>query len=71
MRENDVPNPSPEYFGYDVDKVPGVKCLGCDEPIGDGEYREVRAFARFGGMSFACLRCWLRWHPADGQLELF
>lgn len=45
------------FYGYDIDKVPKVKCLFCHKPIGDEEYVEVITVARFGQMLFAHKRC--------------
>lgn len=44
-------------WGYDLDKVPQVRCSRCREPIGDEEYVEDPMFARFGTMFFFHKRC--------------
>lgn len=49
-------DPHPVY-GYDRSRVPGVRCLHCDEPIGDERYVEITMIARFGTMYFAHERC--------------
>lgn len=48
--------PHPKY-GYDMNEVPKVECLRCEEPIGHEEYVEVAMLARFGQMSFLHARC--------------
>jgi hypothetical protein len=44
-------------WGYDIDKVPSVHCLSCEEPIGDEPYEEITILARFGQMLFSHKRC--------------
>lgn len=44
-------------WGYNLDKVPGVHCFRCDEPISDREYIECTSFARFGEMYFYHVDC--------------
>jgi hypothetical protein len=54
--EEKIPNLHPVY-GYDVNKVPAVKCLYCNDFIGSEEFIEIEIFARFGQMLFAHKRC--------------
>jgi len=49
-------DPHPRY-GYDRNKVKTVRCLMCDELIGDEEYVENTSLARFGNMFFTHRRC--------------
>ena len=51
-------------YGYDMDKVPGKKCLMCHELIGNEEYVEEKSCARFGQMLFMHKRC----DPDDGSI---
>lgn len=44
-------------WGYDLDRVKHVQCLMCKEPIGNEEYVEYTALARFGQMLFIHKRC--------------
>ncbi len=46
----------PEW-GYDLDLVPSIHCLSCDEPIGGEPYVEDVGFVRFGDMLFYHKRC--------------
>jgi hypothetical protein len=51
-------------FGYDLDLVPSICCLRCDEPIGDEPYVEEAGVARFGDMFFLHQRCAIGdWKP--------
>jgi hypothetical protein len=58
-------NPAPEFFGYDENAVSAVKCLVCDQAIGEQRYKEVRTLSRFGQMLFECLACWSRENAAQ------
>lgn len=44
-------------WGYDLDRVKDVKCLLCGQRIGNEEYVEDTAWARFGQMFFIHKRC--------------
>lgn len=44
-------------WGYDLDRVPSVRCLLCGHPIGDEAYAEETTLARFGQMLFVHKRC--------------
>lgn len=44
-------------YGYDPGKVPDVKCLMCNAPIGTEQWVEVTSLARFGTMLFRHKRC--------------
>lgn len=48
--------PHPKY-GFDLRKVPGVLCMGCNKPIGRRKYRLDTALARFGDMFFYHVKC--------------
>lgn len=50
-------NPAPDFYGYDADKVPSIKCMRCKEPIGSKKYKEDRVLARLGQMLFWCQPC--------------
>lgn len=55
-----VPNPRVRHdpkYGYDLDAVPRMRCLSCGDLIGEEEYVEERAWARFGQMMFRHARC--------------
>lgn len=43
--------------GYDITKVPFVRCLFCEEPIGNEPYEEIPILSRFGQMLFGHKRC--------------
>ena len=49
-------DPHPKW-GYDRDKVPGVLCFFCKEPIGEEKYLLDTILARFGTMMFVHERC--------------
>ena len=44
-------------YGYDLDRVPLIKCFSCGEPIGNEEYVEETVLSRFGQMFFRHKRC--------------
>lgn len=44
-------------YGYDLDKVAGMKCLICDKRIGLEAFVEEMGVARFGTMGFLHKRC--------------
>ncbi len=55
-----APRPGMKFhpkWGYDLDKVRGVHCLRCGEPIGEEPYVEDMLLARFGQMCFRHKRC--------------
>ena len=47
---------SPKW-GYDLDAVPAMRCLTCGDLIGEEEYDEETALARFGQIMFRHARC--------------
>ena len=55
-----LPAPGRKYhpkYGYDLDRVPGVHCSSCGEPIGNEPYVEDKILERFGTMRFRHKRC--------------
>lgn len=53
----DPPGTLHPKWGYDLNKVPGILCSRCKQPIGNEEYVEDTMFARFGDMMFYHRRC--------------
>jgi hypothetical protein len=54
-----VPNGRPTHpiYGYDLEKAKTVRCLMCDELIGEREYVEELSTARFGDMVLLHKEC--------------
>lgn len=59
-------------YGYDLDKVPNIRCLMCGDLIGQEPYIEYTILARFGTMLFIHKRCAERKEAVEQeQLALF
>lgn len=55
-----TPQPGRRYhpkWGYDLDKARETRCLYCRQPVGDENYIEETAMARFGQIFLIHQRC--------------